>query len=170
MRSIIRLVARLFVRTTMTLLATKYVPRRVQTAIMTATTRIVQAVTKDSPEQQLKAFAFLSLFLLLFELVRNASEPIIARNAQSPKQLHPPRTAEFLLYLFLTRENRSAAAGDLEEEFSTIIVPKFGRRLAQLWYWKQVICSMPPAVWMLLRRVATIGTVAEAVRRFFKLL
>ncbi|MEM9681757.1 MAG: hypothetical protein AAF942_00700, partial [Pseudomonadota bacterium] len=40
--------------------------------------------------------------------------------------VEPPRGAEFMLRLFLNKENRDARLGDLDEEFRTVMVPKFG--------------------------------------------
>ena len=47
--------------------------------------------------------------------------------------------AEFLLYLVLSKEDREPIPGDLDEEFTTSILPKFGASRACLWYWLQVI-------------------------------
>lgn len=46
----------------------------------------------------------------------------------------PPRNIQFLLYLFLSKKNRDHIAGDLEEEFHGVIVPKLGIRRARFWY------------------------------------
>ena len=68
--------------------------------------------------------------------------------------------AEYLLYLFLPREDCKALAGDLDEEYWTTILPKFGARRAVLWYWCQVVRSIWPVlsgtvselVWWLMKR------------------
>lgn len=51
-----------------------------------------------------------------------------------------PRNAEKLIYMFLPHDVRNHLAGDLEEEYVNVIVPKFGDEYAVAWYWKQAIC------------------------------
>ena len=84
----------------------------------------------------------------------------------------PPIVAEYLLYLVLPRERRDVVPGDLEEEYLTIIGPKFGVRLAQLWYWKQASGSTAPFIWsgclIVARRFAALSGVSaflEIIRR-----
>ncbi|MDH3673794.1 MAG: permease prefix domain 2-containing transporter [Gammaproteobacteria bacterium] len=55
---------------------------------------------------------------------------------------HLPRRAEQLATLFFTKHLRENVLGDLEEEFETIIVPKFGVRFGRRWYWFQVVRSI----------------------------
>ena len=64
----------------------------------------------------------------------------------SDGQQVPPKAPEYLLYLFLTRDNRKAMFGDLEEEFRTEILTRFGARRARLWFWWQVVRSVWPSV------------------------
>ena len=73
------------------------------------------------------------------------------------RRTRPPKRAEKLLYLLLPKEWRDSLPGDLEEEYKTIISPKFGRRYARLWYWKQVLVS----IWRILpRRIMGLAAVA----------
>ena len=81
----------------------------------------------------------------------HAMAPAIAdeHSSTSPapsKEETPPKSAEFLLYLLLSHEDREALPGDLEEEYRTAILPKFGARRAVLWYWCQVIRSIWPVI------------------------
>ena len=79
-----------------------------------------------------------------------------------------PSAAEYLLYLFLPTNDRKCLPGDLAEEYATYIVPKFGRRRADFWYWKQVITSIWPILWPRIRRLATATAtlrILEAIRR-----
>ena len=64
----------------------------------------------------------------------------------------PSRFAEMLLFLFLTKEQREHLPADLEEEFRTLILPKFGQRFARFWYWSQVIRSIGPVAGAAVRR------------------
>jgi hypothetical protein len=54
----------------------------------------------------------------------------------------PPVRAEKLLYLALPKRLRDSLIGCLEEEFTTLILPKFGPSFASVWYWKQAVCSV----------------------------
>ena len=58
----------------------------------------------------------------------------------------PPKVAELILYFMLPKELRESLPGNLEEEYRTIILPKFGKRAASIWYWKQVFASAAPVV------------------------
>ncbi len=51
----------------------------------------------------------------------------------------PPRFAEALLRLFLSREDAEVIAGDLEETFRTTVAPRAGTRAARFWYWRQTL-------------------------------
>jgi hypothetical protein len=57
----------------------------------------------------------------------------------------PPRWAEFLLYIFLRKEDREKAVDDLNEEFPEV-VEHFGVRAARAWYWSQVLRSVWPLI------------------------
>jgi hypothetical protein len=54
----------------------------------------------------------------------------------------PPATATFLLYLLLSKYDRETLPGDLEEEFTTVTLPKFGPYRAWLWYWVQALWAI----------------------------
>jgi hypothetical protein len=51
----------------------------------------------------------------------------------------PPLAPEYLLYVLIPRKYRIPLAGDLREEYASDILPRFGRRRAQLWYVQQVL-------------------------------
>jgi hypothetical protein len=63
----------------------------------------------------------------------------------------PPRSAHFLL-LLIPKRNREHLIGDLEEEFRTIVLPKYGERAA--WFWYQVAISFSPLLWARLKQLA----------------
>jgi hypothetical protein len=56
-----------------------------------------------------------------------------------PKTKLPPKSACFLLELFLAKADRDAIPGDMEEEFTTAILPEYGARRAHLWFWTQTL-------------------------------
>jgi hypothetical protein len=51
----------------------------------------------------------------------------------------PPDRACFFLDLLLGKADREIMRGDLEEEFTTKILPKYGARRARFWFWKQTV-------------------------------
>lgn len=63
---------------------------------------------------------------------------------QSPAT-SPPRLGEFIL-LLIPLSQREHLRGDLEEEFKTIVVPKYGVRLARLYYRWQVLVEVTMAI------------------------
>ena len=65
-----------------------------------------------------------------------------------------PKLGEFILYLVLPKVDREHVPGDLEEEFRTTIVPKFGPAKARLWYWWQVIRSIVIFLFAAVQKVA----------------
>lgn len=68
----------------------------------------------------------------------------IAVSVRKPEPVPPPRKAELVLRFLLPKDARESLLGDLEEEFRTIMVPKYGLRTAKVWYWKQVAASVWP--------------------------
>lgn len=64
----------------------------------------------------------------------------------------PPQCAEFLLYCFLSKEDRAGLIGDLVGEYRTEVLPKFGPRRAKIWYWSQVVRSIAPVVFNFLEK------------------
>jgi hypothetical protein len=74
----------------------------------------------------------------------------------------PPRRAEQTLWLFLG-DRRQELIGDLEEEYRTIILPKFGVRFARTWYWKQVLSSLWPIACSRVRSALKLAALLRAV-------
>ena len=56
--------------------------------------------------------------------------------------MKPPALARWLLRRMLAGPARSAIVGDLDEEFTTFIVPRLGIRRARRWYWRQSLLSI----------------------------
>lgn len=63
-----------------------------------------------------------------------------------------PKWGTYLLYLFLSRQERDGLLGDLEEGYQEVHT-RFGTWAARVWYWKQVLTSLWP---LLLRAVSTL--------------
>ena len=57
----------------------------------------------------------------------------------------PPRLARRLLHALLPTLDRDVIVADLDEEFIRAIAPRRSRLGARLWYWRQVMTSLPGA-------------------------
>ena len=79
-----------------------------------------------------------------------------------------PKLGEFFLYLCLTKKERDSLPGDLEEELTTVIVPKFGPRYARSWYWGQVGRSIGPLLWRLFVKLVSLSWLVNYVRRWIQ--
>jgi len=55
---------------------------------------------------------------------------------------HPPRVADWLLFLFVSKGHAPPILGDLREEFSAVASQR-GMYSARLWYWRQVAKTVP---------------------------
>ena len=75
----------------------------------------------------------------------------------------PPKAAKFVL-LLVPRRYREHLVGDLEEEYTTIVLPEYGAKSARLWYWWQVITSIAPLLWQQAKEVAGLVFVWKSVR------
>lgn len=72
--------------------------------------------------------------------------------SHSNSEYSSPKAARFLL-LMLPKSAREHLVGDLEEEFSNVVLPEYGPRAARCWYWWQAICSILPMLWAGVKRV-----------------
>lgn len=75
----------------------------------------------------------------------------------------PPKGAKFLL-LLIPQKHREHLPGDLEEEFSTVVLPQYGFLVARWWYRWQVAASLMPFVWTHVKRVAGLILIWKAVK------
>jgi hypothetical protein len=79
----------------------------------------------------------------------------------------PPRHAERLLNYVLPRARREEILGDLEEDYYTKWVPKYGFQEARRLYWSDAIRSIAPMLWSGVKGsgiIAAILGVAEWLR------
>jgi hypothetical protein len=74
----------------------------------------------------------------------------------------PPRRAEFLLW-FLPRDQRNDVLGDLSEDYQ-LVLGRFGKRWANLWYWGKVILEVGP----FLREHILTRWLGELIKQFRK--
>ena len=75
----------------------------------------------------------------------------------------PPKAAKFIL-LLVPRRHREHLIGDLEEEYSTIVLPEYGTKKAQRWYWWHVAITVGPVMWAQIRRVAAMAWLWKHLR------
>lgn len=61
----------------------------------------------------------------------------------------PPAGAQYLL-LLLPKKYREGLLGDLEEEYRTVVFPRYGPLRAKVYYWVQVLSSFLPILWRLI--------------------
>lgn len=80
------------------------------------------------------------------------------------KKIVPP-FGEYLLYLFLTRQERITLIGDLTEEFVGVYL-KFGETKSRIWYYKQVFTSLWPLIKRFIFRWGFLGIVWRVFKRF----
>jgi|GEM_PF-3562269 len=76
----------------------------------------------------------------------------------------PPFNAEYVLYLFLRREERDEVVGDLIESYGHI-TQRFGKRRADVWFYKQVAGSMLPLFRRSLLRLGAFVWIGRILRR-----
>jgi len=77
-------------------------------------------------------------------------------HAPPEAQVVPPRLAEYTFYLIIRDKNaRSVILGDLEEQYQDVY-SKFGRRMASVFYWEQVMLSLGPLIWKTLTKIVQI--------------
>jgi hypothetical protein len=76
----------------------------------------------------------------------------------------PPINAEYLLYLFLRRDEREVVIGDLLEGYGKILT-RFNRRRADIWFYKQVGGSLLPLLRRALLRIGALVWLARLLRR-----
>jgi hypothetical protein len=90
--------------------------------------------------------------------------PVNSDLLEDRRMSEPPKLGEYLIYLFVSRQDRINMIGDLAEDFCTI-QRKFGRSLALAWYYKQIIASIPPSAWKALFKWGTLATIGDWLRR-----
>ncbi len=79
-------------------------------------------------------------------------------------ECRPPFNAEYILYLFLRREERDEVIGDLIESYGQV-VRRFGKRRADVWFCKQVAGSLLPLLRQSLLRLGAFVWLGRILRR-----
>jgi hypothetical protein len=81
-----------------------------------------------------------------------------------PSIARPPFNAEYVLYLFLRKEERDMFIGDVIEEYGKIL-ERFTKRRADIWFYKQVGGSLFPLVRRTLFKIGTFVWLGRILRR-----
>jgi hypothetical protein len=89
---------------------------------------------------------------------------LTSKTQAKTQRVGAPKFGQYLLYLFLSKKDREYLIGDLDEEYLEVRA-KFGPRLADIWYYKQVATS----AWPMIRKAVRWGllsTIGMWIRRF----
>jgi hypothetical protein len=107
------------------------------------TTRLFQRLLNHGGDlgEHIRSFLIVDRAIVLEELP--GIRPSI-NLPQRPAPIAPPTNAHFLLRLALPAQHRDAVIGDLNEEYASVMLPRFGTRRANFWYWSQVARSISP--------------------------
>jgi len=106
-------------------------------------------------------FEFLCIIGIGIFLTRHRKVESILRKLESAAHSRhlpssPPRAAKFIL-LLVPKRHREHLIGDLEEEYTAMLLPEYGVRRARIWYWWQVAISIGPLLWVQIRRGVAIA-------------
>jgi hypothetical protein len=112
--------------------------------------------------RQLKHFYYLLTSQKAETTQNEASTPIISQPAPCP--VRPPLKAEYLLFLFLGKEERDIVIGDLVECYSRV-VRKFGKRRGDWWFYKQVAGSLWPLFRRAVLKIGALVWIGRVLRR-----
>jgi hypothetical protein len=77
----------------------------------------------------------------------------------------PPINAEYVLYLFLKREERESVIGDLVECYDRLF-RRFGKRRADIWFYKQVGGSFFALLRRAVLRIGALVWLGRILRQF----
>jgi hypothetical protein len=112
-------------------------------------------------QQAFKANMWLKTDIMLTNIMRLAVSLLMPPSSATAKRCAPPTAACFLLDLFLAKTDREVIPADLEEEFTTSILPKYGVRRARFWFWTQTARTIatrnPVCRWLLVGGLVRIG-------------
>lgn len=104
-----------------------------------------------------------ALFVLLLRGPEATDEDIQKRFPELRLGCLPPPRAQFLL-LLVPKVRRECLLGDLNEEYETVVLPRFGAIKARRWYWWQVIACIAPFAWRLFKKAAGAAAVWRLIR------
>jgi hypothetical protein len=93
-----------------------------------------------------------------------SSSLVIYLDESGVTPITPPRSAEYLLLCLLPRKNREHFMGCLEEEFRTVLLPKYGEFWARVYYWSQAIQSLGSVGWALIKKLAFLVDIWKTLR------
>lgn len=80
------------------------------------------------------------------------------------KPSRPPFNAEYLLYLFLHKDERDSVIGDLIESHAQVVA-RFNKRRGDIWFYKQVAFSLFPLVCRAVLKIGGLVRLGRVLRR-----
>ena len=84
-------------------------------------------------------------------------------SSQADQLSSPPMSADRLLLFIIPRDRSEFILGDLEEIFTSVVVPKYGIRYARVWYWGQVVVEGLSGVRQHLINIAGLATLTKII-------
>jgi hypothetical protein len=102
-----------------------------------------------------------SALLGVWRLVSLKSRSSAVKSSSLPR---PPFNAEYLLYLFLRKDERDVVIGDLIEDYGRVL-ERFNKRRADIWFYKQVAGSLVPLIRRALLRIGALVWLGRVLRR-----
>jgi hypothetical protein len=96
---------------------------------------------------------------------RRGFDPLMPPGGIAWIDFSPPKSAEFVAALLVKAESRECQLGDRAEQFEFDVL-RFGRGRAELLYWWDIVMSVAPFLWAILRRIGLIAILADLFRRF----
>src|SRR5580693_916133 len=129
---------------------TKKYPRPYQRKIAAINIILRDLYRHSGPTGNMGAI-FMIPFIVAYSIHKKRTVRTADRALVAPARIMPTRAnnetqsdghpviAEYLLFVFLRRDDRIQIVGDLQEEFITCVLPKFGLRRARFWFWAQTL-------------------------------
>lgn len=117
---------------------------------------------------------FIGVLFIAFPIALLVVALIVATSRSTVRQAAPvrkgypkpywaiPRRAQYLL-LLVPHKNREFILGDLEEEFRTILLPQYGLRKAQAYYWWHTFGSLAPFILRFFKRALGLAVILRLI-------
>ena len=81
---------------------------------------------------------------------QNLTPDMVQAQLQSghDRKASPPLAGRYVLDLLLPRKHRENLIGDIEQDYRTNILQRYGRTAASIWFWKQVLSEIIPGLYL----------------------
>jgi hypothetical protein len=98
------------------------------------------------------------------DLVTSSTDESLAQPTPEPLP-EPPLKAEFILHIFVRREERDAIIGDLIERYGRMY-KRFGERRTKIWFYSEIARSVWPFTKHVIGRISGLIVLGEWIRRY----